>query len=412
MLHDNDFSNYLQKFEGILKDWLAGNHPPVAGFQEFCTVILQEIFRHLEKLKLENSVKFEIAPSVGPLDIRKQVLNLENQGKIGLLQGRYPEALKSFNQAMAFNEKVADSKKMAELQCKTAQIHVEFGNWEVAQLLLRECQNYFLKHENHLFLTQIRFEKARIAFKTGRYFTAQKRLESALNTAEHMHHFEMINSICIQLGVLLQMLNSSSYILAYFEEALRVAQKALAPRGIADAYYHLGAYYQSHKDDKKAGSYYEIAKHLCQQHDFLFPQGYIWLQQAILSADIHRKPDFLIGALRIFIEAENQLGLAKCMQFLAKQVPQNKNWETVQKLFELTIEIFQNYGAPYELGFGCLNYGDLLLEKEQISDAIPHYEMASNLFRTINRRDLSAKIEAELSVLTRFSIDYSEILPQ
>ena len=114
----------------------------------------------------------------------------------------------------------------------------------------------------------------------------------------------------------------------------------------------------------------------------------------------------------IKLETENHFALAKSTQVLAKQIPRIENWETVQKLFELTIEIFQNYGAPYELGFACLNYGDHLLEKEQINDAIRHYEMASHLFREINLEDLSIKVEEELSVLARFSIDYPETILQ
>jgi tetratricopeptide (TPR) repeat protein len=410
MSQNIDFQNYLQQLEAILSQWVPETNGDFPDFKKFSIRQngMQEKSGNFESVSIKGNL-----PD-GPVQTREKIQELEKTGDRALLQGRFPEALAAFNLALELDEKVADAQTQAGLKFKTGKIQVEFGRWEIANLLFHESQHFFETNDNHASLTRIRLEKARMALKKGQYASAQNMLENALNTAQHLHDVTLIHAVCLQFGVMYQILNSPKFALAYFEEGLRAAQMTVEPRETADAYFHLGVFYQSRQDTEKATAHLMVSKRLCEQHDFLYPLGFIWWQEAALALEDEHLPaarEALEKALPIFIQSQNQLGAARCVQLMGKLAAKINSWETSQKFFELAIEIFQNFEIPYDLALCCVNYADQLLEKEQISSATRHYQMAANLYRELRLEELYVNLEEEIAVLSRFSDENITLLP-
>lgn len=374
MLHTLDFHNFLKRLEAICQSWAPASRNILADFEKIFTAPQAAEKRGSESLLLSGQ------PPAGPVETRALILELEKTGDQAFMQGRLPQALAALTTALELTEKVSDALLAAELKFKAGKIHAELGHWEIAQLLFLECQPIFSSTGNQHSLARIRVERARIEFKKGHYTQAQTILEQILVPAQQSLHYGLITAICLQLGTLYQILNSPKFALAYFEEALRAAQMNLAPRETAEAYFQLGRFYQSQQDFENTEAHFLIAKQLCDEHDLMHPRGFIWLNeasQALEGENINSLAVALEKALENFIISQNQFGLAGCAQFLAKLTAKVADWESSQKLFEMAIEIFQNFEIPYDLALCCVNYADELLEKTEVHTALRHYQMAA-----------------------------------
>jgi len=402
MLHTLDFHYFLQRMEGICRPGSPTARKILPDFEK--------IFTALPATGPENrgseSLQLSGQPPAGPIETRALILELEKSGDLAFMQGRLPQSLAVITAALELTEKVSDEIRAAELKFKAGKINAELGHWEMAQLLFTDCLAIFTRAGNSPGLARIRVERARIEFKKGRYVQAQAILEELLAPAQQALNYALIASICLQLGALYQILNSPKFALAYFEEALRAAQMNLAPRETAEAYFQLGRFYQSHQDPENTEAHFLIAKQLCAEHDLLHPLGFIWLNEVSQALELENfavLPAALEKALGNFIQSQNQFGLAGCMQFLAKLTAKVGDWETSQKLFELSIEMFQNFEIPYDLALCCVNYADELLERTQIHSALRHYQMAATLFRELKLDNFALNLEEEMAELSRFA---------
>lgn len=332
-------------------------------------------------------------------EVENAIRNLVNHANNLKEHGEFKNALLSLFDAHELANLINNHKLTFEINFLEGSLYNFLGERELALSYLNNCQNYYLNTRDPEKLTYLNLEKALLAFNLGDYLLVSEKLESVIFYASQSENLKMLFRSKLIQGRISAILESSTQAIHFFEEILKITNSNENPEIRAESYYNIGKHLLEQGELNSANRFLDLGTKLCEDHQLLFPLGFIGLEKSRLYLQLQRYTDafkFVILSLEIFIQSEDFVAVAHACLVLAENITAIYENEQSIPFYQLSIEIFQDYDFPFEIAMAYTKYAYALMAMEMGAEAVKHYQVALNIFEKLNLPEFYEKINNQL----------------
>jgi len=314
---------------------------------------------------------------------------IQGIGKTYERLGDAAHAYEAYEHALRLAREVKDDTLAAGCLRRMGRVMTRMARWDAAAEHFAESQRIQRRIRDRKGTAETLCDVGSLHYQKGDLDEAQKSYGKALELAEDLEHTALIINLRNNLGIVANVRGDVDTAIAHYQSCIPLAEQAGLEPLLAQAWHNLGMAYADRYQWKEAGDCYEKAMRLARKHSIANILGAVHLNRAEMYeelGDIDMAAVACGRALSIFAASQNVLGEAEVYRVLGKIFSRRNDPITSMEMFNLSLDMVKEVGAPLETAETYLAMGLAYERMDYLDDAIRAVEAALPYFEQVQAR--------------------------
>lgn len=282
---------------------------------------------------------------------------LDDIGKVHWIRGRLTEGLRHYDAALALRRELNDDRSIALSLNHIGTIHLQRGAFREAMIYLKEALVLRRKIDDRQGVAESFNNLGILCMERGELDQSVTLFKEALEVVQDIGYRALEGMLLNNLGEAWLLKGDLSQAEPLLEQSLQVSEESGEKRIIFDVLRNLGKIALKQGMRSKAIEYMEEALELADELDSHTLQGLGYQNMADIYAHFVFDPEY-----------------------------GEESRQKADAYYKESIDVLKAAGSESQLGHCLSNYGNFLLEQNQILQGKQHLELASEIFKRLEMR--------------------------
>jgi len=302
-------------------------------------------------------------------------------GKTHYLLGQWNQALDVFYQALDFSENISEQK--AEILKYMGHIKSRQREYSSAASLYSDSMAIYNSLQNMSEVANIHINEGLNYFERNMYEQAENYYQLALKIATDQEDSQIIADCKHNLGILATVRGSFDDAIKYYKQCIETYENLQSTEQLASTYLNLALLQVDTEQLEEASKSYQRSLEYAQHVGNVELIGIIHLNRAELAIkqdDLTTAQMCCRHALKMFGRTGDENGIAETYKFLGCIYAREKKWQQAERVFQRSIQIFEECKNPlnvaevrYEYGLMCIEQGRKEVAKWELNRALDSF---------------------------------------
>ena len=325
---------------------------------------------------------------------------LSSFGDIHFLLEDCSKAIEDYKEALILCTKSNNLSHQANTKFQLGKLYYEMNEYDSAIDCFFEAQQLFKNLNNYSQEMECQYTLSRINYKKGKYLTAHQYCKEALQLAEQINNYDKIASIKNHLGLICRIIGEKKESEELFKCANVHFKNIKDNTNYVNTLNNLSKTHLLKSNYQKALTGFNECLDMGSKIKNLELLVFINLNKAqfyLAVGDPRNAAHFCLNGLEISILNNYKIGLAKVCRIYGNIFKNYYQYKIADKFFSESIWLYEKMQIPLGLANCCSDYAEMLVDIDQIDQAIEYYKMAQEIYYDLELSQYVDKLQKTIN---------------